>query len=130
MARNLAFLCVALLVAVACKPRSPFAVHPAQLAIESPCRYMGTVHKESRGRLEVMRACDSISRGEWLCLVRALESIDTEFTARCRDRFVPFHEIADEQRMRYLACLGPSRGEDAVCAVLSAETRCLTRGCS
>ena len=130
MTRYLLCLLGAFSIAVACMARSPFTVHPAQLAIQKPCRFMGTVHKESRGRIEFLRACGSVSHDEWLCMARVLESLDAEFTARCTERSVPFRKIADAQRSRYLDCLGPSRADDVECAVLSGDPRCLTRRCS
>ena len=38
------------------KSRSPFTTSPAEIALEEPCRYIGTFHKESRQLLEVLRA--------------------------------------------------------------------------
>lgn len=109
--------------------RSPFAVHPAALAMEDPCRRMGTLHKESRGRLEYLRRCGVVSDRQWACMARALESHDEHFTAACRTRRVPFAEIAAAQRSDYAGCLGSGRSEDVACAVFSDEFTCLAERC-
>jgi hypothetical protein len=91
---------------------------------------MGTIHKESRQRIEVLRACQAISMEEWTCMARALQKLDTEFTGRCKTLSVPFREISDRQRILYTDCLGPSKSETVECAVLSSDPRCSTSRCS
>jgi len=91
---------------------------------------MGTIHKESRQRIEVLRGCQAISREEWTCMARALQELDTEFTGRCKTLSVPFREISDRQRILYTDCLGPSKSETVECAVLSSDPRCATSRCS
>ena len=70
--------------------------------------------------------CRAISHDEWLCMARALETIDDEFTARCRSRTVSYAEVADEQRRRYSSCLDTPRTEVVECGILSTEPGCLT----
>jgi hypothetical protein len=120
----------ALLLGAVCESRSPFSRSPAAVAMAEPCRYMGTVHKESRQRLEVLRACEAISHGEWECMAGALKAIDREFTSRCKVvKSVRHGEIADEQRRRYAACFGHPAPETIDCAVLSSDSDCLQERC-
>jgi hypothetical protein len=91
---------------------------------------MGSLHKESRARIETLRMCGAISRDEWLCMARALETIDDDFTGRCRSRTVPYAEVADEQRRRYSECFRTPRTEIVECGILSTEAGCLTSACS
>ncbi len=74
--------------------------------------------------------CRAISHDEWLCMARALETIDDEFTARCRSRTLPYAEVADEQRRRYSNCFDTPRTEVVECGILSTESACLTSACS
>lgn len=90
---------------------------------------MGTLHKESRARIEHLRACGAISYEEWLCMARALEKIDDEFTELCRSRTIPYDEVADEQRRLYSSCLGTPRNEVVECGILSTEPDCLASAC-
>jgi hypothetical protein len=128
--RALAALLAVGVLGPACVSRSPFATSPAEVARAEPCRYMGTVHKESRQRLEVLRACGSVSEESWLCMARALEALDGEFTARCRKESVRLREIVLRQRALYEPCLAAGAGEVAECALLSSDDDCLARGCS
>jgi hypothetical protein len=91
---------------------------------------MGTVHKESRARIETLRMCGSISADEWVCMARALESLDDHFTELCRSRSVRFGEIADEQRRRYADCLASPDPEVVECGLLSNDERCLEDCCA
>ena len=117
------FVIMALVVlAVACASRSPFTRSPADLAIEKPCRFMGSLHKESRVRIEALRMCRAISHDEWLCMARVLETIDNEFTGRCRSRAVRYAEVANEQRRRYSNCFDTPRTEVVECGILSTES--------
>lgn len=118
------------LALLACVSRSPFSTHPSYFALEDPCRYMGTLHKESRLRLEDLRMCGVLSLGEWKCMARALRTIDEVFTARCTQREVSFEAIASEQRRRYAGCLEPARPATLECTILSTEARCLADQCS
>lgn len=127
VSRLLAF---ALLLLFACASRSPFTRPPSAVAIDEPCRFMGTVHKESRQRLEVLRACAAVSLEDWSCMAGALKELDLEFTALCRTRAVAFEEIASRQRELYRGCLGAPRAEVVECAVLSEDVRCLQAACA
>lgn len=118
------------LLGFACTSRSPFSRPPASLAVAEPCRFMGTLHKDSRQRIEVLRACHDVSYEEWLCMARALETLDTEFTGRCEERRVAYSEIADRQRLLYAQCVQQRSDELVECTLLSENARCLTRRCS
>lgn len=110
---------------VACQlKRSPFAVPPAQLAVEEPCRYMGTFHKESRRRLEELRMDGVIAEVEWSCLTDALEALDVDFTSRCRAEKYDYEDVASEQRRRYAACLPGERSRLVPCTLLVLDESC------
>ncbi len=93
------------------------------LAIEHSCRYMGSVHKESRMLIEVLRACEAISDEEWECMARALKSLDVKFTAECVKRSVDYAEIAADQKTRYARCLPRPRPELLECTLLAKNPR-------
>lgn len=88
---------------------------------------MGTLHKESRQRIEEMRACEAISLAEWKCMAHALKALDREFTQSCRTRSVRYERIAERQRALYLAC--PVEPETAECGLLSEGRECLRNVC-
>jgi hypothetical protein len=114
---------------LACKSRSPFSRSPAALALDEPCRYMGTFHKESRMRLEALRSCEAISEPEWSCLTSALKGLDRDFTQRCRAGDVELEEILEDQTVRYAGCLAPAAAEAASCAALSDDWICVEAQC-
>jgi len=91
---------------------------------------MGTLHRDSRQRIEVLWACDDVSYEEWLCMARALEAVDAEFTGRCVERRVAYGEIAHRQRRLYGQCLQQRSDELVECTLLSENARCLTKRCS
>jgi hypothetical protein len=91
---------------------------------------MGSVHKESRARLESLRTCDALTHDEWSCMAHALAEIDKEFSDTCRSRIVGFQEIAASQRTRYAACLARPDPELVECGVLTTDGLCLTSRCS
>jgi len=128
-ARALRLICGCAVLAVgpspACSSRSPFRTSPAALAVREPCRYLGTVHKESRARLETLRMCRAVSADEWLCMARALESLDDHFTDRCRSRRVRFGEIAAEQRRLGAGCFARPDPALIECGIVSTDERCL-----
>ena len=56
--RQPAHSAIALLIVAAafgCQSRSPFTRTPADVALDEPCRFMGTFHRESRWRVEKLR---------------------------------------------------------------------------
>ena len=120
---------VILLVLLACVSKSPFSRSPAAVAMDEPCRFMGTVHKESRQRLEVLRACGAISMEEWACMTSTLKDLDREFTALCRSRSVGYEEIAARQRALYSACASEPKAETIECTLLSEDALCTARTC-
>ena len=130
MSPGAAFACVLALAAagIACKSRSPFSRSPAAVALDEPCRYMGTFHRESRLRLEALRSCRAISAAEWDCTTSALKSLDREYTARCRSDDVELDELLAAQTPRYAGCLAPG-GETARCAALSLDWECVDAHC-
>jgi hypothetical protein len=117
------------LVGLSCVSSSPFETTPADVARAEPCRYMGTVHKESRQRIEVLRACQTVSYEAWLCMAQALKTLDVEFTARCKAGAVELREIVVRQRVLYAPCLPASAAETLECALLSSADDCLALGC-
>jgi len=118
------------LLGLACVSRSPFSTTPADVARAEPCRFMGTVHKESRQRIEVLRACRTVSDEAWLCMARALKALDVEFTGRCRTGTVRLREIVVRQRVLYAPCLPVAATETLDCSLLDAGEECLTLGCA
>lgn len=91
---------------------------------------MGTVHRESRSRLETLRMCDAITDVEWLCMSRALETLDQEFTARCKAGSVDYDQIAGVQQTRYRACTGNAAPMTIECSLLSTDRTCITERCA
>ena len=91
---------------------------------------MGTLHRESRARLEELRICDAIADDEWLCMARALQALDRDFTSRCRSGRVPYAEIADVQRARYRACAVAADRETIACTVLTTNPTCIASCCT
>ena len=86
---------------------------------------MGTLHRESRARLEELRICDAIADDEWRCMARALQALDRDFTARCRSDRVSYAEIADDQRARYRTCAVAADRETIECTVLTTDPACI-----
>jgi hypothetical protein len=109
--------------------RSPFTRSPADIAVDEPCRFMGSVHKESRSRIEALRVCGAITREEWICMARVIKAVDDEFTEVCKDRSVRFREIAEEQERRYTGCLAEARPPVVRCGLLSTHQECLDEVC-
>lgn len=122
-------LAVTLLALTACASRSPFTRTPADLARDDPCRYMGTFHKESRQRLEELRACGALTLDQWRSLARSLAELDDEFTGRCRQGRVPLSVIEDRQRELYARGAEAPGGETIECSLLSAEDDCMAQVC-
>ena len=120
---------VFVLTLLACASQSPFSRPPSSVAVDEPCRFMGTVHKESRQRIEVLRACKAISMEEWSCMASVLKSLDTEFTALCRSRSVDYEEIAARQRSLYSNCVSQPKAETIECGLLSEDSGCLVERC-
>ena len=123
---------VALLIVAAafgCQSRSPFTRTPADIALDEPCRYMGTFHRESRWRVEKLREHGTLSFDEWACMTRELKQLDVTFSAECKRREVGVAEISDNQRARYRSCVGPDRIGFADCAVLSRDSTTLSGSC-
>jgi len=112
----------------ACKSRSPFSRSPAAVALDEPCRYMGTFHKESRLRLEALLSCGAISEAQWSCMTSALKQVDRTFTQRCRAEDVVLDEILSDQTERYAMCLEPGDAA-AICAALSDDWVCIEVEC-
>ena len=112
-----------------CKSHSPFSRTPAAVALDEPCRYMGTFHKESRERLEALLDCHAISETEWRCMTGALKALDHDFTARCRSESVDLDVILADQTERYTRCLPPADDGKASCAALSDDWTCVDLAC-
>ena len=91
---------------------------------------MGTVHRESRNRLETLRMCDAITDDEWLCMTRALQSLDQSFTARCKSASVSYTEIAEDQRGRYETCAVTATSATIECSLLSTNPTCVAARCA
>jgi hypothetical protein len=118
------------LLGFSCISQSPFSRTPGAVAVDEPCRFMGTLHRDSRQRIEALRACHDVSYEEWLCMARALETLDDEFTGRCKGRSVVYSEIAHRQRLLYAQCLQQPSHDLVECTLLSEDQRCLTTRCS
>jgi hypothetical protein len=115
---------------LACTSSSPFTRPPASIAVDEPCRFMGTFHKESRVRIEELRMCRVITDAQWGCLATELKALDVAFTAECRERTVRYAEIASDQHDRYVRCLPEGPKAVARCAVLSDDATCIAEHCS
>ena len=115
---------------LSCSSRSPFTVSPAHYAVQEPCRYMGTLHRESRTRLERLRMCAAITEDDWLCMSRALQALDRDFTARCKSDSISYTEIADDQRGRYRNCAVAADRDTIECTLLSTDSACITNRCT
>ncbi|MEE3328124.1 MAG: hypothetical protein VX252_12380 [Myxococcota bacterium] len=109
------------------RSRSPFTTSPAQIALEEPCRYIGTFHKESRQRLEELRAQKFISLDEWKCMARALQALDKEMTVKCKEKKETLAVIEVWQTERYSSCLSSrDQNQDILeCSLLSGMEVCL-----
>lgn len=108
------------------RSRSPFTTSPADLAVEEPCRFIGTFHKESRQRLEELRAGKVISLDEWACMARALKSLDEEMTVKCKEKKESIEVIEAWQTEYYSPCVDSAKKEKIVrCSLLTAEETCL-----
>ena len=117
------------LVLVSCVSRSPFTRSPAEVAMGNPCRFMGTFHKESRQRIEELRACHAISMDQWYSMARALQALDKEFTARCKVDSVSLSRIEKRQRELYTAGSEPPQNDTIECALLSTDGSCMAEVC-
>ena len=108
------------------RSRSPFTTSPAELAVEEPCRFIGTFHKESRQRLEELRAGKVISLDEWACMARALKSLDEEMTVKCKEKKESIEVIEAWQTGYYSPCVVSAKKEEIVrCSLLTSEETCL-----
>lgn len=117
------------LIALACAPK-PAGIGPtAAFAVQEPCRFKGTSHKNSRERIEVLRSCGAISEPEWTCMSDAAKSVDLDVTALCRSAPVSSADLVTRQRAAFLRCLEPKHESLADCAVFSSDTSCLRTGC-
>jgi len=121
------------------KSQSPFHRSPSAVAMEDTCRYIGTYHKESRQRLEELRANEVITLDEWKCMARALAALDDELTLDCKKVEKSIEAIEAEIRFRlvlalssvetrqselYAPCLSPPNPKVVACSLLSSEDRC------
>ena len=99
--------------------RSPFHRSPADVAVEEPCRFMGTFHKEVRGRLEMFYRAKQITLPEWECLSGALKKLDRETTASCKEAPQSIEAIEVRQTELFSACLPESKRPLVDCSLLS-----------
>ena len=123
-------LTVGTLLLLACAP-TPTGVGPtAEFAVQEPCRFKGTSHRDARERIEVLRSCGAIDESQWSCLSDAAKSVDRDITARCRSAPVSSSDLEARQRAAFLACVEPNQSRVAECAVFSSDTACLKFRCS
>jgi hypothetical protein len=101
------------------KSRSPFHRSPADVAVEEPCRFMGTFHKEVRQRLEMFYGAKQITLPEWKCLSGALKKVDRETTASCKEAPQSIETIEVRQTELFSACLPESKRPLVDCSLLS-----------
>lgn len=106
------------------KSQSPFSRSLASVAMDEPCRYIGTFHKESRQRLEELRAHQVVSLDEWKCMARALAALDDELTRECKEEEKSIELIEIRQSELYAPCLSPANPKVVRCSLLSSEDRC------
>ena len=101
--------------------RYPTTEGVAQLAVDDPCRYLGTVHKMSREIIERLRAKDEISLEEWSCMTDVIVDANYEVGLECHRRKVEFREFAERQEEGYRACLTAEHRGIARCAVIQVD---------
>jgi hypothetical protein len=77
-----------------------------------PCRFMGTLHRLSRSRLEVLRIRHRIDKDQWRCAAKELAAIDKTLTAECRIRSVEYSEFRSAQRHSYSKCWGSGHDDE------------------
>ena len=87
--------------------------------MEEPCRFMGTFHKEVRQRLEMFYSADQIDLADWKCLSGALEKLDRETTASCKEAPQSIESIETRQVELFSACLPESKRPLVDCSLLS-----------
>jgi len=108
---------------------SSVTVHPAESAMEDPCRFMGSVHREVRIRLDVFRSHDVISFEQWKCLTAELKAVDKEMTARCDEQPQTIEIVNARQTELFGKCL-PSSDEAIIhCSLLSSDRACVEERC-
>jgi hypothetical protein len=101
--------------------RYPTAEGFAQLAVDDPCRYLGTLHNVSRQIVERYRARREVSIDEWACMSEVIVDVNYEVGIDCHKRDVPFEEFAARQEKGYLACLTDEHAHLASCAVIQVD---------
>ncbi len=111
------------------RSRSPFHTTPAEVAMDEPCRFLGTFHKESRRRVESLAQCHAIDEVQWSCLTRALKAVDRTYTARCKETAVTFATIERSQRARYAECFAEPDAAPISCGLLTGGDECLLALC-
>lgn len=111
-----------MVVACAATPAPPPRgyVSTTDIAMDAPCRFLGTSHRDSRSRIEQLRSCGAVTHAQWACMAEAASAVDDEFTALCRGAAISHEAIASRQRASYQACV-PSASEIAEWAVFSTD---------
>ena len=93
----------------------------AQIAVDQPCEYLGTVHKMSRELIERLRASEHITLEEWRCMAEVIVEVNYEVGLKCHRKRVQFQEIADLQEERHRGCIADARTDIARCAVIQVD---------
>jgi hypothetical protein len=83
----------------------------ASIVVEDPCRYVGSLHRESRHQLERLTASKRISVDEWSCMARTLAELDSELTEACRHQAIAYSNFQERLRGLYGDCVPAERSE-------------------
>lgn len=96
----------------------PTAEGFAQLAVDDPCRYLGTLQSVSGQLIERLRARERVTLDEWSCMSDVVVDVNWEVGKQCHQREVAFSEFAEAQKEGYAQCLGNQHSRTINCAVI------------
>ncbi len=100
------------------------------IEVAEPCRYIGTIHRKARAKLEVYRACGVVDHEGFVCLARALAAIDASLTASCPETPSTYEDVAREQQERFRACIPDLSAEAQACALSTGPPMCTREVCA
>lgn len=96
----------------------PTAEGFAQLAVDDPCDYLGTLQSVSNQLIERLRARERVTLDEWACMSGVVVDVNWEVGKQCHQREVEFSEFAEAQKEGYAQCLSGDRSPTIQCAVI------------
>ena len=101
----------------------PTAEGFAQLAVDDPCRHLGTLQNVSAQVIERLRARNKVTLDEWSCMSDVVKDVNWEVGKQCHQREVEFSEFADAQKEGYAKCLSGKRSRTLGCSVIQVNWR-------